>query len=65
MLKRLGFLLYWLGNSLAVLLGLLGLAALIFGTDADAIIISVLLFGVAGFYWLVLWAFRGSRQGKG
>ena len=65
MLERLGLLLHWLGNGLAVLLGLLGLAALIFGTGEEATIIAVLLFGGAGLCWLVLWAFRGFRQGKG
>ena len=63
MLERLGLLLHWLGNGLAVLLGLLGLAALIFGTGEDTII-AVLLFGGAGLCWLVLWAFGGPRQGK-
>ncbi len=50
-LARLGFLLYWLGNGLAVLLGLLGFSALIIFSETEAM--GVLLFVGAGLCWLV------------
>ncbi len=46
----LGFLLYWLGNGLAVLLGLLGFTALIISSGEA---MGEILFVGAGLCWLV------------
>ncbi len=48
--KQLGFLLYWLGNGLAVLLGLLGFTALIISSGEA---MGEILFVGAGLCWLV------------
>ena len=57
----LGFLLYWLGNGLAVLLGLGGMLALIYSAEQW---VYMLAFGAAGLCWLVgraaLWLFAGE-----